>query len=82
MSTQEIEFTPAGTCSRLIRVVIQDGVVRKVTFVRGCTGSLEAISRLVEGKPVAQVIELLQGIQCQNGTSCPDQLAKALRQSQ
>lgn len=73
-------YKPRGTCSVKIDFDVEDGVVTKCRFSRGCTGSLEAISRLIVNRPVQEVVALLEGIQCQNGTSCPDQLARALRE--
>ena len=72
-----------GTCSRAVDVEIEGGVVRNVRFVGGCNGNTQGIARLVTGRPVDEVISLLSGIPC-NGrpTSCPDQLARALRQAQ
>ena len=68
-----------GTCSRQITFdVKEDGTVSSVKFIGGCPGNTQAVARLVEGKPVDEVISLLKGIQCRLGTSCPDQLATAL----
>jgi uncharacterized protein (TIGR03905 family) len=71
-------YCPEGVCSSEISFDIEDGRVKNLTFEDGCKGNLEAIGRLVEGMPVSEVIKKLRGITCQNGTSCPDQLAKAL----
>jgi uncharacterized protein (TIGR03905 family) len=74
-------FTPTGTCSRKIEYEIDDaGVITACRFSRGCSGNLQALSRLVVNRPAGEVVALLEGIQCQNGTSCPDQLARALRE--
>ena len=70
-----------GTCSRQILFDVEDGKVKNVKFIGGCSGNLQGISRLVEGKDVNEVISLLSGIRCRAGTSCPDQLAQALKQS-
>lgn len=68
-----------GTCSKLINFDIsEDNKVHNVSFSFGCTGNLQGIAKLVEGKDVDEVINLLSGIKCRNNTSCPDQLAKAL----
>ena len=69
-----------GTCSRQILYDVVDGKVKNVKFIGGCSGNLQGISRLVEGKDVQEVIDLLSGIRCRAGTSCPDQLAQALKQ--
>ncbi len=70
-----------GTCSRQILFDVENGKVKNVKFIGGCSGNLQGISRLVEGKDVEEVIALLSGIRCRAGTSCPDQLAQALKQS-
>ncbi len=74
-----IVFKTRGTCSRQINISIEDGIVKRVTFNSGCDGNLRAISSLVEGMSIKEVISKLKGIDCQGrGTSCPDQLARAL----
>ena len=76
-----IEYTPRGVCSRKMRVEAEDGIIRRVEVVGGCNGNLQGISRLVEGMSVKDAISRLEGISCNGkGTSCPDQLSKALRQ--
>lgn len=67
-----------GTCSRQIIFDVKDGKVENVKFIGGCMGNLQGIAKLVNGKPVDDVISTLTGIRCRNNTSCPDQLAKAL----
>lgn len=70
-----------GTCSREIQFEVNDGIVSKVRFVSGCNGNLQGIGQLVEGMNVEDVIKRLKGINCNGkGTSCPDQLAKALEE--
>lgn len=71
-------YRTRGTCSREIRFELQDGVISKVQFVGGCAGNTQGVSRLAVGRTVEEVIDTLRGIQCRNGTSCPDQLAQAL----
>jgi uncharacterized protein (TIGR03905 family) len=71
----------AGTCSTQSHVTLKDGIVQRVRIIGGCVGNTQGISRLVEGRKAEEVIELLKGIRCQNGTSCPDQLAKAVREA-
>lgn len=73
-------FIPKGTCSKEIQFDVQGGVITACSFARGCSGNLQGISKLVIGRDIDEVIGMLQGIQCQNGTSCPDQLSKALIQ--
>ncbi|MBR7160630.1 MAG: TIGR03905 family TSCPD domain-containing protein [Clostridia bacterium] len=71
-------YRTRGTCSREIRFELQDGIISKVQFVGGCAGNTQGVSRLAVGRTVEEVIDTLRGIQCRNGTSCPDQLAQAL----
>ena len=72
-------YRTTGTCSRAISFEIREGKVYGIRFEGGCRGNLQGIAALCEGKDVGEVIEALSGIQCRNGTSCPDQLAHALR---
>lgn len=73
------EYITKGTCSRRIIVDIDNGVVNEVLFDGGCHGNTQGITKLVKGMKVDDVIERLQGVDCRGrGTSCPDQLAKAL----
>lgn len=74
-------YYPQGVCSRSIDLVISDGLVDDVRFAGGCKGNAQGISNLVKGRPVEEVISLLKGIDCGGkGTSCPDQLSKALQE--
>ena len=73
-------YKTKGTCSRLIEVELDGNVVKNVVFTGGCHGNLQAIPKLVEGLTVEQVEQKLTGISCNGrGTSCGDQLAKAVR---
>ena len=75
-------YTTKGTCSRLINLDDENGVINDVSFVGGCHGNLQGISALVKGMKVEEAISRLEGINCgSKGTSCPDQLAKALKSS-
>ncbi len=72
-------YKTRGTCSREINFdVTPDGRLTGVKFIGGCLGNLQAVSKLVEGQPIDNVISTLKGIQCRSGTSCSDQLATAL----
>lgn len=74
------EFTPRGVCSRRMSLDIEDGVISKLEVTGGCNGNSKGIAALVEGMKITDVIERLDGISCGGkGTSCPDQLAKALK---
>ena len=78
---QKLTYTPHGTCSRQIDIAVEDGTIRSVVFTGGCHGNLQGISALVKGMETAEEIARLSGIDCRGkGTSCPDQLARALRQ--
>jgi len=68
-----------GTCSTSIDLEIQDGVITFCRINNGCTGNTQGVARLATGRKAEDVIATLEGIQCRNGTSCPDQLAKAIR---
>ena len=75
-----IEYSPRGVCSRKMTVQVEDGVIQNVHIEGGCSGNLQGISRLVEGMPVEEAIRRMEGIRCGwKDTSCPDQLAKALK---
>ncbi len=71
-------YTIQGICSRAIEYKVTDGVLSACRFVGGCPGNTQGVARLAVGRKVEDVIALLKGIQCRNGTSCPDQLARAL----
>ena len=76
------EYKTKGTCSSRILFDIEDGKLRNVEYIGGCSGNLQGIGRLVEGMPVDEVISRLRGIRCgYKPTSCPDQLAIALEQA-
>ena len=72
-------YKTSGTCSSKIDFEIEDGIVKNIKFTRGCNGNTQGIARLAEGMPAAEVIKRLKGTDCGGrGTSCPDQLARAL----
>lgn len=75
-------YKPQGTCSVLMDIDIneENDTINSVKIVRGCPGNTLGVSKLVEGRKVDEIISLLEGIPCGlRGTSCPDQLAKALK---
>jgi len=78
--TQHISYPTVGTCSRQIDIELEEGVIRSVTFTGGCSGNTQGVAALVVGMTVDEAIRRLKGIQCRNGTSCPDQLATALEE--
>ncbi len=77
-----LDFTPKGVCARQMEIDVDDnGIITNVVIIGGCQGNLTGISNLVIGEKVDDIIRKLEGIQCGfKGTSCPDQLAKALKQ--
>lgn len=77
-----INYTPRGVCSRNITIEVNDGIIDSVKFMGGCHGNTQGVAALVKGMKVTEAIEKLEGINCNGrGTSCPDQLAKALKQA-
>lgn len=78
----QFEFKTKGTCSQHILFDVEDGKVSNVQFIGGCNGNLKGIGALVEGMPIDEVIARVDGIHCgMKATSCPDQLAQALKQA-
>ena len=76
---ESYSFTPRGVCARQITFSMEDGKVHGVAFMGGCNGNLKAIGKLVEGQDARHLIDLLKGNDCGGrGTSCADQLARAL----
>lgn len=76
-----MKYRPKGTCSMEINYEVEDGIVTALSFVGGCNGNLKGISNLVVGMKVEDVINRLEGITCGfKSTSCPDQLAYALKE--
>lgn len=77
-----MDYRPKGVCSQLIRVEIDKDTdtISSVQFVGGCSGNTQGVARLVKGMKVEEAIARMEGIKCgPRPTSCPDQLAKALR---
>lgn len=73
-------YKPQGVCSQAIDIEVEDGIVKSVRFQGGCNGNTQGIAALVQGMPAEEVIRRLEGIKCGfKDTSCPDQLAKALK---
>jgi uncharacterized protein (TIGR03905 family) len=78
----DMDFRPSGVCSQLIRVDVDGDIIKNVEFVGGCNGNTQGIASLVVDMNVHDAISRMEGITCGNKpTSCPDQLAKALRQA-
>ena len=77
-----MQYRPKGVCSQLIQFDIEDNKVKNVVFTSGCNGNLQGIARLIEGMDVEEAISRIDGIRCGfKATSCPDQLAKALKEA-
>ena len=77
-----MDYRPKGVCSQQIHFDIVDNKVTNVSFGGGCSGNLQGISRLIEGMDVNEAISRIEGIKCGfKATSCPDQLAQALKQA-
>ena len=78
----QYEYKTKGTCSQRILFDVEDGKVTNVQFLGGCNGNLKGIAALVEGMSIDEVISRVEGIKCgMKATSCPDQLAKALKEA-
>lgn len=74
------EYVPRGVCARKMVIDVNDGIVSKVQILGGCHGNSQGVAALVKGMPVDEVIARLEGIRCgYKATSCPDQLAVALK---
>ena len=73
-------YIPQGVCPKEIQFNIENGTVKDVNFIGGCPGNLKAISTLIDGMPIVDVIAKFKGNICRNQTSCADQLAKALEE--
>lgn len=71
-------YKTRGVCSSQILFDVQNDIITDLTIVGGCRGNTQGVAKLAIGRNVDEVISLLKGIQCRGGTSCPDQLAKAL----
>lgn len=77
----EFTYRPRGVCSQLMEIEVEGDKIKHVKVTGGCSGNLQGISRLVEGMDIKEAISRMEGIRCGfKPTSCPDQLAKALKQ--
>ncbi len=78
----QFEYKTKGTCSQMIFFEVDDGKIHNVSFMGGCNGNLQGISKLVEGMDIDEAISRMDGIHCgSKPTSCPDQLANALKKA-
>ena len=77
-----MQYKTNGVCSRLINFDIVDNKVKNVELIGGCAGNAQGVARLIEGMDVNEAIRRMEGIRCgARKTSCPDQLARALREA-
>lgn len=77
-----IDYIPRGVCSRAFHIQVEDGTVQDVQVVGGCSGNLQGLSSLLRGMKVEEAVRRLEGIRCGNKqTSCPDQIAQALKKA-
>ena len=76
----QYSYRPKGVCSQQMDIEVEDGRVKALSVLGGCSGNLQGIARLVEGMEVEEVIRRLEGLRCGfKDSSCPDQLARALK---
>ncbi len=77
----EYRYTPEGVCSMQMIFEIENNIIKKLKIIGGCPGNTVGVSKLVEGRNIDEVIKMLKGIPCGiKGTSCPDQVARALEE--
>lgn len=78
------KYLPKNVCSKEMIIILDGKIIKKITTVRGCPGNTQGVNRMCEGRDVDEVIERLQGIRCPGSktglTSCPNELATALRE--
>ena len=78
---EKFSYIPHGVCSRKIDIEIEDGIIKSVKYTGGCAGNTQGVAALIAGMSVDEAIERLSGIRCGfKSTSCPDQLATALKE--
>ena len=76
------QYTPRGVCSRAFEFEVEDGIIQSIQIMGGCHGNLQGIARLLEGMQVEDAIRRMEGVRCgMKATSCPDQIAQALKQA-
>lgn len=73
-------YKTSGVCSRSIDFEVENNIVTNVIFNGGCRGNTQGVAKLSVGRNIDELINILEGIECRNGTSCPDQFAKALKE--
>ena len=79
---ETIQYTPKGVCSRHMEIDVEDGVIQAVRVTGGCSGNLQGVAALLKGMKVEEAVARMEGIRCgMKPTSCPDQLAQALKKA-
>ena len=74
------QYMTSGVCSRAIELELENGIVKEVVFIGGCRGNTQGVAALIRGMDAREAVERIKGIDCGGkGTSCPDQLARALK---
>jgi uncharacterized protein (TIGR03905 family) len=77
----KFEYVPQGVCSMKMEFEIEGDIIKRLKIIGGCAGNTLGVSKLVEGRKIDEVIKILKGIPCGfKGTSCPDQVSKALEE--
>ena len=78
--TKTFTYIPKGVCSKQYDITVTDGIIEEIQILGGCHGNLQGISSLLKGMKVEDAIARMEGIDCRGrGTSCPDQIAEALK---
>ena len=77
---ETIHITPKLVCAQAIEVNHENGIIKEVRFTRGCRGNIQGVAALLVGMSLEEAVRRLEGIDCRNGTSCPDQLAKGIKE--
>lgn len=75
---RHVTWTTTGVCAREIRFDLVNGIIHHVKFIGGCAGNTQGVALLAEGMKAEDVVKRLKGVNCHDGSSCPDQLAQAI----
>lgn len=75
-----IKFRPKNVCATEMAIYHENGIIQKVEITNGCRGNTQGVAALLVGRSLEDAVKCLEGIQCHNGTSCPDQLAKGIKE--
>lgn len=75
-------YRPRGVCSQLFTIEVEDGIIQSIKILGGCAGNTQGLCALLKGMPVEEAIRRIEGIRCgMRSTSCPDQVAQALKKA-